>query len=356
MAKTKKTTSSVPVKLPEVSKSVFKSTAKVLPRESDEIKISEAIAKAEREKKEFELLSHELKKPASSRNQALMRKYQTQATSGSIDNYPDTSTGKFKIFVQIPEDPSVPLEHRPEPWAITVALQNRGSEFQFAFPISRVGNVNPNVTYKLDNFPNVYTDVHGDVDINVSDYTLYEAMLDYKNKNTAEIDLMHDTLKDYGILKADGEVDFRIRNRGFLVTYTKLKAPEKAVPAAQGFNMGKVEFLKDLEIVGDHQTAGKILKDLKKQHGFKLAGLEEGEYLSNGAVAIKAIITKRDFTPGVYHVILEDLEDGMLGAVVVNGASHAKERFNTNGREIDLVKAAEKLNRKFYDEYKATVA
>jgi hypothetical protein len=351
MARTKKNTSTVPVKLPDASKSIFKSTSKVLPKESDEIKIGEAIDKAEREKKEIDLLSHELKKPASSRNQALMRKYQTQATSGSIDNYPVFGKDKFKIFVQLPEDPSVPLEHRPEPWAITVVINHNGNEFQFAFPISRAGNVNPNVVYKLDNFPNVYTDIHGDVDTSVSEYSLYEALLDYKNNNRDEIELMLTILKNCGALKKDGRVDFRIRNQGFLVTFTKLKT-EKKVSDSTVINIGKVYILKGLEVIGDHDTAEKIKFDLKHQPGFKLAGLKDGEFLGgNDVVGVKAIITKKGFTSGKYHIIIEDLVDGILGAVVVNGPALAKDRFKTNGRESELIKVAEKLNRELYDEY-----
>jgi hypothetical protein len=114
----------------------------------------------------------------------------------------------------------------------------------------------------------------------------------------------------------------------------------------------KVYILKGLEVIGDHDTAEKIKFDLKNQPGFKLAGLKDGEFLGgNDVVGVKAIITKKGFTSGKYHIILEDLVDGILGAVVVNGPALAKDRFKTNGRESELIKVAEKLNRELYDEY-----
>jgi hypothetical protein len=45
-----------------------------------------------------------------------MRKFGTQNLQGRVDNYPDLSKGaKYTITVSIPDDPAIPLEHRPQP-------------------------------------------------------------------------------------------------------------------------------------------------------------------------------------------------------------------------------------------------
>jgi uncharacterized protein (UPF0147 family) len=155
MSRKKVVKTGVAVTLPNISKTtVFKSTTKHVADESDATQIAKAVREAATQKAERELLEQELAKPSAARNPALMRKFGTQNLQGSVDKYPDLSKGgKYKITVTIPDDPNVPLEHRPSVWSVTVVIQHAGNEFNFVFPISRANQTDPSIAYKLDNYP-----------------------------------------------------------------------------------------------------------------------------------------------------------------------------------------------------------
>jgi hypothetical protein len=83
--------------------------------------------------------------------------------------------------ITIPDDPNIPLEHRPTIWSVTIVIQHAGNEFNFVFPFSRANQADPSIAYKLDNYP-VFLDEDYNVIVEVmEDYSFYEALLDWKS-------------------------------------------------------------------------------------------------------------------------------------------------------------------------------
>ena len=223
----KKTVKTVAVPQSNILKNVFKSTTQRVVEESDASLITKAVKDAATQKAEQALLEQELAKPSAMRNPALMRKYGTQNLDGVVDNYPNLTTGdKYKIVVTIPDDPAIPIEHRPKVWTVTIEFEYKENTFNFVFPISRANQIEPDAVYKLDG-ADVYLDADYNVVANSSTYDLYEALLDWRYGERLGNHDLKKAFKKYGIVGDDDSFDFRVRGHGFLVSYTKTKSGSK---------------------------------------------------------------------------------------------------------------------------------
>lgn len=133
----------------------FEAYARVLPSPDDELEIREAVLTDERREKEMKLLDKESKTlPKSKRTQALARKYQGLGHDQEVVNgYPSSVVeGNYIIHVTAPDDPSLPLSTRPDPYYAQIILENSGNKWFFRFPMTRVSSVDGQSVYKLDGF------------------------------------------------------------------------------------------------------------------------------------------------------------------------------------------------------------
>ena len=351
----KKTYKTAAENVPSPAKSVFKSRTQKVADQSDTAIIKAAVKELKDRKEEEILLEAELQKPTTARNKAIMRKYGLENSIGVVDNYPDLSTGdKYKINIHIPEDPSIPLELRPKKWFVTIVIPHNDNEYNFIFPISRANQ--PGLTYKLDGFDVYLDDDHNVIVDATPDYNLYEALLDYKKGDSRHESDRKAAFKKYGISKDDGSLDFAVRGQNFAVTSTKIKTGDvatvkKSSTPAKGRkqNVGVSKVIDGVQINGDSVAAQKIIDWLKSAQSYQLLGLADDQNINSEDLHVKKVFTISGL--GTPIIILDDIVDGELFAIVVNGPTSAKEYLNFNGRAAKLTQIAIEKNRKVYERY-----
>ena len=327
----KKTIKLVALKPKPLAKSVFKTKTLKVADETDATQINVAVRKAAAEKAERALLEEELAKPSAARNQALMRKYGTVDTVGAVDAYPDFEKGgKFHVVSTIPDDPDIPLEHRPTPWSITIVITHEGNQFDFVFPFSRAIGT-PSAAFKLDRLP-VYLDANHNVIVELTPlYTIYEALLDYKNNDKHFIEDRLAMFEELGISKG-AKLDFRIRGLGWLVKSTRLKVvgstlktttAKKTVeskasdPKTVGPKMVKVIVHEDVEYYNNVEQAHKLVDVVRAGGEYPLLGLSPSDKLSTDIYVDKIYASSRlGATP---TIVLDDVVDGVVFAIAFAG-------------------------------------
>lgn len=353
----KKTYKTVAENVQSPAKSVFKSRTQKVADQSDAAIIKAAVKELKDRKEEEILLEAELQKPTTARNKAIVRKYGLENSIGVVDKYPDLSTGdKYDINIHIPEDPSIPLELRPKKWFVTIVIPHKDNKYNFIFPISRANQ--PGLTYKLDGF-----DVYLDDDYNVivdatTKFGLYEALLDYKKGDKENEYNRKAAFKYYGISKGDGSLDFAVRGHNFAVTSTKIKTGDvvttkkntSSTPETSTVtNVGKLIVADEVEINGDKATAQKIINDLKSTSSHKLLGLADDQKIYSKELVIKKVFTVSRL--GNPIILLEEVNDGKLFAIAINGPTSVKDYLGFNGRSVKLEEIVAKMNRIVYEEY-----
>lgn len=327
----KKTIKLVKLSPKPLAKSVFKTKTLKVADESDATMITTAVRKAAAEKAERALLEEELAKPSAARNSALMRKYGTENTAGAVDAYPDFAKGgKFHIVATVPDDPNIPLAHRPTPWSVTIVITHEGNQFDFVFPFSRAIGV-PSAAFKLDNFQ-VFLDSNHNVIVELSpDYTIYEALLDYKTGAPTYLTDGKDMFEELGISKGT-KLDFRIRGLGWFVKSTRLKVTSSALktttvkktvepkvvdPKTVGPKMVKVIVHEDVEYYNNVEQAHKLADIVRVGGEYPLLGLSPSDKLSTKIYVDRIYASSRlGATP---TIVLDDVVDGEVFAIAFAG-------------------------------------
>lgn len=329
----KKTIKTVKLKPLDITKTVFKAKTKKVADESDATQIATAVRKAAVEKAERALLDEELSKPSAARNPALMRKYGTENIAGTVDAYPDLDKGeKFHIIATVPDDPNIPLEHRPSTWSITIVINHDGNQFDFVFPFSRAIGV-PSAAFKLDRLP-VYLDANHNVIIDITpEYTIYEALLDYKNGEPSYLDDGKTLFEKLKILK-DDKLDFRIRKIGMLVKSTRLKTTAATTPKPvkdsvkknpHDLKVVKVFIDDDVEYINNEPVARKLEAAIREGISFPLLGLSATDEFKSRVYVDKIYASSRLGPP---MIVLDDVVDGEVWAIVISGPTSVKGLLN----------------------------
>lgn len=207
------------IKPKKLKDSIFKSTSKVLEDTSDNALILKAIAEQKQQVEEQKILENEIKKPVANRNPAIIKKYLKKNIDGVIDGWPDITTGKkYSIVARAPEDPTVSINFRNDPYYIGVDIEFEENEYYFRFPFYKTDI--PNLPYKLD-----YQDVYLDINYNVirdedTKYSLYELI---KALRDGEYNYLENYEYERNGLIVDGKFNFILPGQNFSVSYTQLK-------------------------------------------------------------------------------------------------------------------------------------
>lgn len=353
----KTTVKSVAVTLPSPSKNIFKSKTTRVVDDSDDVLIAKAVKAAATQKAERELLEQELAKPSAARNPALMRKFGTQNLDGAVDHYPDISGGdKYKIVETIPDDPDIPLEHRPKVWTVTIEFEHGGHVFNFVFPISRAGATVPGAAFKLDGFPVYLDNAYNVIESLTPYYSLYEALLAWKLGETQHNLDLAETFTEYGISgPGRTSLDFRVKGRGFLVSFTKIKSSSKApvpkpTPIVKGNTKGFVLY-DDVDYVGDRKGGERAVAALKALPSIPLVGLEPNQKLGDGVIIVDKVFSASRLSNPM--LVLDGIDDGVLYAIIVNGPASVKKYYGAayNGRADALKAKAVSQNRQWFKAY-----
>jgi hypothetical protein len=348
----KKTIKLVKLKPKALAKSVFKSKTLKVADDNDATQIAAAVRKAAVEKAERALLDDELAKPSAARNPALMRKYGTVDTAGAVDAYPDLDKGgKFHIVATVPDDPDIPLEHRPTPWSVTIIINNDGNQFDFVFPFSRAVGV-PAAVFKLDRLP-VYLDADHNVIIGLSpEYSIYEALLDYKTGDPTYADDGKAMFEELGVLK-DDKFDFRIRGLGWLVKSTRLKTTTptttKSIKEPGELKVVRVNVQDDVEYENNEVVARKLEAAIREGGSFPLLGLSPTDKLKSRVYVDKIYASSRLGQP---IIVLDDVVEGNVWAIAISGPASVekllnKKKLSTASMEAWVVAQNRKVLAKF---------
>lgn len=208
-------------------------------RKTDDELIAEELVKAERAKKEMELLEAQLKLPPSKRSEELMRKYNLSVASDNslIDNYNQDPNQRVSYEIYYPEDIAV-KQLRPSNHLVAIekVLDSSGDEFNFYFHVSISEPTPGTFNYKVDGM-DTYVDREYKL-LSKGDFDLYKALYFYKMKDNSYSDQIMKVFKKYGIIPNDSktlfgqgsQVNLKIRGLGLRVTYTTLNAPIKQEP------------------------------------------------------------------------------------------------------------------------------
>lgn len=329
----KKTIKLVKLKPKPLEKSVFKSKTLKVVDDGDATQIAAAVKKAAVEKAERALLDDELAKPSAARNPALMRKYGTVDTAGAVDAYPDLDKGgKFHIIVTVPDDPDIPLEHRPTPWSVTIVINHEGNQFDFVFPFSRAVGV-PAAVFKLDRLP-VYLDADHNVIIGLSpEYSIYEALLDYKTGDVTYMEVWKAMFEELGVLK-DDKFDFRIRGLGWLVKSTRLKTTTPATTKSTKVSVKKesdelkvvkVHVHDEVEYENNEVVARRLEAIIREGGSFPLLGLSPTDKLKSRVYVDKIYASSRLGPP---MIVLDDVVEGDVWAIAISGPASIEKHLN----------------------------
>lgn len=312
----------------------FSAQAQVIEPQDPQKEIDKQVAEMKQLKEEATLLEAELEKPFEDRNKNLMRKYGYVDGVNKIDAYPDISGDqKYRIKVFLPEDPGVSKTLRPKPWYVKIDLKHDGNEFTFRFPISRSNVLEDETSYQLDNLP-VWIDEEGHIISDISDYTIYHALYDYSHnvEDSTSKESQRQVFLQYGIAKAGSNaLDFRIRNRGYGVTFTKNKeAPaskkdaKKTTKSSDDVHFTKFDAdVKDLKFHGGSMKVGLDVSDRieKNPKLRKFIGLDSDVSFNDENLALDHIVSGKSVNNDVFYCMLTswDKATGVFGFAMING-------------------------------------
>jgi hypothetical protein len=348
-----------------LAKSVFKTKTLRVEDESDATQINAAVRKAAVEKAERALLDEELAKPSAARNPALMRKYGTVDIAGAVDAYPDLDKGgKFHIVATVPDDPDIPLEHRPTPWSVTIVINHEGNQFDFVFPFSRAIGV-PTAAFKLDRY-DVYLDSNHNVVMEpMPDYSIYEALLDYKNNDEEYIKLRNAVFKKLGVLK-NGKLDFRIKGVGFLVKSTRLKVTGVIASKSTTENTKK-----DVEVkTSDVKMVKVVIHDVVEYNNNESQARKLADMVRAGDMYPLLGVSTTAVLPTIYidevyassklstpTIVLNDFINGDVWGIVISGPTSVAELVGRKKPDSRFVNAwVIKKNREVLAKYEKSIA
>ena len=343
----------------------FKAEAQVVEIEDPQKEIDKQVAEMKKQKEEAVLLEAELEKPFEDRNKNLMRKYGYVDGVNKLDAYPDFSGDqKYRIKVFIPEDPLVNKNLRPKPWYVKLELKHDGNEFTFRFPISRSSVLEDETSYQLDNLP-VWVDEKGHIINNISEYTIYQALYDYVNNIKDNEEEQQRVFLEYGVKKAgSNELDFRIRNRGFGVTFTKIKEtaaskkpPKKAQESSGNEHFSSFSIYEKISYWGSPQkVADSVINRIEKTPKLrKFAGLDSGITFDENNLILDHVITGKSLNPDAFYCMLTswDKDTGIFGFAIINGIlSITKIMTDIKKTRVGIEEYIAKTNEWVYKGYK----